>query len=29
MIDIPDDAQRPAGPDPHEDRDRAIYEGKQ
>lgn len=27
MIDIPDDAQRPAGPDPHEDRDRAIYEG--
>lgn len=27
MIDIPADAQVPAGPDPHEDRDRAIYEG--
>ena len=29
MIDIPADAQRPAGPDPHEDNDRAIYEGAQ
>lgn len=27
MINIPDDAQRPAGPDPHEDNDRAIFEG--
>ena len=27
MIDMPDDAQRPAGPDPHEDTDRAIFEG--
>ena len=27
MIDIPVDAQRPAGPDPHEDDDRAIFEG--
>ena len=27
MIDIPDDAQRPAGPDPHEDADRTIFEG--
>lgn len=27
MIDIPSDAQRPAGPDPHEDYDRAIFEG--
>ena len=27
MIDIPSDAQRPAGPDPHEDNDRAIFEG--
>lgn len=27
MNDIPDDAQRPAGPDPHEDDNRAIYEG--
>ena len=27
MIDIPSDAQRPAGPDPHEDSDRAIFEG--
>ena len=28
MIDnIPTDAQRPAGPDPHEDNDRAIFEG--
>ena len=27
MIDIPADAQVPAGPDPHEDRDRAIFEG--
>lgn len=27
MIDIPADAQRPAGPDPHEDRDREIFEG--
>ena len=26
MIDIPIDAQRPAGPDPHEDTDRAIFE---
>lgn len=29
MIDIPTDAQRPAGPDPHEDDDRAIFEGAQ
>ncbi len=29
MIDIPADAQRPAGPDPHEDDDRAIFEGAQ
>ena len=29
MIDIPEDAQRPAGPDPHEDADRAIFEGAQ
>lgn len=27
MIDIPSDAQRPVGPDPHEDNDRAIFEG--
>lgn len=27
MIDIPSDAQRPAGPDPHEDNDRSIFEG--
>lgn len=27
MIDIPADAQRPAGPDPHEDDGRAIFEG--
>ena len=27
MIDIPADAQRPAGQDPHEDKDRAIFEG--
>lgn len=27
MNDIPADAQRPAGPDPHEDSDRAIFEG--
>lgn len=27
MIDIPSDAQRPSGPDPHEDSDRAIFEG--
>lgn len=27
MIDIPADAQVPAGPDPHEDADRAIFEG--
>ena len=27
MNDIPADAQRPAGPDPHEDNNRAIYEG--
>lgn len=27
MIDIPSDAQVPAGPDPHEDSDRAIFEG--
>lgn len=27
MIDIPADAQVPAGPDPHEDTDRAIFEG--
>ena len=27
MNDIPADAQRPAGPDPHEDDNRAIYEG--
>ena len=27
MIVIPFDAQRPAGPDPHEDDDRAIFEG--
>ncbi len=26
MIDVPADAQRPAGPDPHEDTDRAIFE---
>lgn len=29
MIDIPADAQRPAGPDPHEDSDRVIFEGAQ
>lgn len=29
MINIPADAQRPAGPDPHEDDDRAIFEGAQ
>lgn len=29
MIDIPADAQVPAGPDPHEDDDRAIFEGAQ
>lgn len=29
MIDIPADAQRPAGPDPHEDDNRAIFEGEQ
>ena len=29
MINIPNDAQRPAGPDPHEDNDRAIFEGAQ
>lgn len=29
MIDIPNDAQRPPGPDPHEDNDRAIFEGAQ
>nr|DAJ87811.1 MAG TPA: hypothetical protein [Caudoviricetes sp.] len=28
MINIPADAQRPAGPDPHEDADRAIFEGR-
>lgn len=27
MIDIPADAQVPAGPDPHEDNDRVIFEG--
>lgn len=27
MIDSPADAQRPAGPDPHEDNDHAIFEG--
>lgn len=27
MIDIPADAQVPAGPDPHEDNDRTIFEG--
>lgn len=27
MIEIPADAQRPVGPDPHEDTDRAIFEG--
>lgn len=27
MIDIPANAQVPAGPDPHEDNDRAIFEG--
>lgn len=27
MTDIPFDAQRPTGPDPHEDNDRAIFEG--
>lgn len=27
MNDIPADAQRPAGPDPHEDSDRSIFEG--
>lgn len=27
MIDIPVDAQRPAASDPHEDTDRAIFEG--
>ena len=27
MIDIPNDAQRPTGPDPHEDNERAIFEG--
>lgn len=26
MIDIPADAQRPTGPDPHEDDGRAIFE---
>lgn len=26
MIDIPADSQRPAGPDPHEDAGRAIFE---
>ena len=29
MNDIPADAQRPAGPDPHEDSDRPIFEGVQ
>nr|DAT35125.1 MAG TPA: hypothetical protein [Caudoviricetes sp.]DAY44725.1 MAG TPA: hypothetical protein [Caudoviricetes sp.] len=27
--DIPSDAQRPTGPDPHEDEGRAIFEGAQ
>lgn len=27
MNEIPADAQRPAGPDPHEDDNRAIFEG--
>ena len=27
MNDIPADAQRPAGPDPHEDSNRSIFEG--
>ena len=27
MNEVPADAQRPAGPDPHEDNDRAIFEG--
>nr|DAM44947.1 MAG TPA: hypothetical protein [Caudoviricetes sp.] len=27
MNNIPDDAQRPTGPDPHEDSDRSIFEG--
>lgn len=26
MIEYPADPQRPAGPDPHEDNDRAIFE---
>ena len=29
MIDVPADAQRPAGPDPHEDSNRPIFEGAQ
>lgn len=29
MNDIPADAQRPAGPDPHEDNNRAVFEGAQ
>ena len=27
MNEIPADAQRPAGPDPHEDSNRSIFEG--
>lgn len=27
MNEIPNDAQRPAGPDPHEDATRSIFEG--
>lgn len=28
MIDIPDNAQVPPGPDPYEDANREIFEGK-